>query len=75
MRVLTDPRGQVQSGVVAFVAQLLRRDIAEFGLVAQIEPDALAFALVRLGESFVYAGRARRTQARCRHCQPTTAPP
>lgn len=55
MRVLTDPRGRVQSGIVAFVAQLLRRDIAEFGLVTPIEPDALAFALVRLGESFVYA--------------------
>jgi AcrR family transcriptional regulator len=55
LRVLTDPRGRVQSGTVAFVAQLLRRDIAELGLTAPIEPDALAFALVRLGESFVYA--------------------
>ena len=55
MRVLTDPRGRVQSGIVAFVADLLRRDMAEFGFVPQIEPDALAFALVRLGESFVYA--------------------
>ena len=34
---------------------LLRRDIAEFGLVTLTEPDALAFALVRLGESFLYA--------------------
>jgi AcrR family transcriptional regulator len=55
MRVLTDPRGQVQTGVVAFVEDLLRRDIAEFGLVTLIEPDALAYALVRLGESFLYA--------------------
>jgi hypothetical protein len=55
MRVLTDPRGQVQTGVVAFIEQLLRRDIAEFGLVTIIEPDALAYALVRLGESFLYA--------------------
>jgi AcrR family transcriptional regulator len=55
MRVLTDPRGQVQAGTVAFVEQLLRRDVAEFGLVTLIEPGALAYALVRLGESFLYA--------------------
>jgi Tetracyclin repressor-like, C-terminal domain len=53
--VLTDPRGQVQAGTVAFVEQLLRRDVAEFGLVTLIEPGALAYALVRLGESFLYA--------------------
>jgi hypothetical protein len=55
IRVLTDPHGQVQTGVVAFVEDLLRRDIAEFGLVTIIEPDTLAYALVRLGESFLYA--------------------
>jgi AcrR family transcriptional regulator len=55
IRVLTDPRGPVQAGVVAFVAGLLRRDIEELGLVTFIEPDALAYALVRLGESFLYA--------------------
>jgi AcrR family transcriptional regulator len=55
MRVLTDPRGQVQAGTVAFVEELLRRDIEEFGLVTLVEPDALAYALVKLGESFLYA--------------------
>jgi len=55
IRVLTDPRGPVQTGVVAFIAGLLRRDISELGLVTVIEPDALAYALVRLGESFLYA--------------------
>ena len=55
IRVLTDPHGQVQTGVVAFVEDLLRRDIAEFGLVTIIEPDALSYALIRLGESFLYA--------------------
>lgn len=55
IRLLTDPRGRVQTGVVAFVEALLRRDMAEFGLVTLIEPDALAYALVRLGESFLYA--------------------
>ena len=55
MRVLTDPRGRVQSGVVAFIEDLLGRDVAEFGLVTLIEPGALAYALVKLGESFLYA--------------------
>jgi AcrR family transcriptional regulator len=55
LRVLTDPRGRVQTGIVAFVEASLRRDMDEFGLVPLIEPDALAYALVRLGESFIYA--------------------
>jgi len=55
LRVLTDPLGPVQPGIVAFVEALLRRDIAEFGVILLAEPDALAYALVRLGESFLYA--------------------
>jgi AcrR family transcriptional regulator len=55
LRLLTDPRGRVQTGIVAFVEALLRRDMAEFGFVPLIEPGALAYALVRLGESFIYA--------------------
>lgn len=53
--VLTDPRGRVQTGIVAFTETMLRRDEAELGLVPLIEPEALAYALVRLGESFLYA--------------------
>jgi hypothetical protein len=55
LRVLTDPRGRIQVGLVEFFAASLRRDMAEFGLVSLIEPDALSYALVRLGESFIYA--------------------
>lgn len=55
LRVLSDPRGRVQTAVVTFVEGLLLRDIAEFGLVTLAEPGALAYALVRLGESFLYA--------------------
>jgi hypothetical protein len=55
MRVLTDPRGRIQTGIVTFVEGLLRRDMAEFGFEPLIEPGALAYALVRLGESFLYA--------------------
>ncbi len=55
IRVLTDPRGKVQTGVVAFVEALLRQDMAEHGFRALVDPGELAFALVRLGESFLYA--------------------
>jgi AcrR family transcriptional regulator len=55
LRVLTDPRGRVQTGTVTLIAALLRRDIDEFDLVSPIEPESLAYALVRLGESFLYA--------------------
>ena len=55
MRVLTDPAGRIQSGFVAFNEELLRRDMDEFGLVPIIEPSALAYALLRLSESFLYA--------------------
>lgn len=55
VRVLTDPRGKVQTGVVAFVEGLLRQDMAEHGFRTLVDPGELAFALVRLGESFLYA--------------------
>jgi hypothetical protein len=55
LRILTDPRGRVQSGIVGFIETLIRRDMADFGYVPVIEPGALAFALVRIGESFLYA--------------------
>jgi len=55
VRVLTDPRGKVQTGVVAFVEGLLRQDMVEHGFRTLVDPGELAFALVRLGESFLYA--------------------
>ena len=55
IKVLTDPKGRVQTGVVAFVEATLRRDMAEHDYVPIADPADLAFALVRLGESFLYA--------------------
>lgn len=55
LRVLTDPRGAVQGCIVGFFEALLRRDMAEHGLQPLIDPGDLAYALVRLGESFLYA--------------------
>jgi hypothetical protein len=55
MRILTDPRGRIQPGVVGAVEAKLRWDMKEFGLDPIIEPEDLAYALVRIGESFLYA--------------------
>lgn len=54
IRVLTDPVGPVQPRVVAFVEQVLRQDVDE-GYQPIIDAGDLAYALVRLGESFLYA--------------------
>ncbi|WP_424186912.1 QsdR family transcriptional regulator [Actinokineospora sp. G85] len=55
MRVLTDPRGRVQPDVVRAHAALFRADVAEAGLRPLVGIDDLSFAVVRLGESFLYA--------------------
>jgi hypothetical protein len=55
IRVITGPGRMVQTGVVDRIESIIRRDLDEFGLVPLIEPGALAYALVRLGESFLYA--------------------
>jgi len=41
--------------MVAFVADLVRRDVAGFGLVTVSASEAPAYALVRLREWFLYS--------------------
>jgi AcrR family transcriptional regulator len=55
VRVLMDPVGLIQPGTIAAIRDLLLWDIDEHGLETMIDPDALAYALVRIGESFLYA--------------------
>jgi AcrR family transcriptional regulator len=55
IRVLTDPRGRVQPRVVEAIAELLRQDVARGDLVPLLAVTDLAYAIVRLGESFLYA--------------------
>lgn len=55
VRILMDPTGLIQPGTVAAVRDLLLWDIDEHGLETVIDPEALAYALVRIGESFLYA--------------------
>lgn len=55
IRVLTDPVGRVQPKVVAALVDLLAADVAEGGFVPVVGLDSLSFALVRLGEAFLYS--------------------
>lgn len=55
LRVLTDPHGRVQPRVIAQHVDLFARDVADGGFTPRVDLDTLAFAVVRLGEGFLYA--------------------
>ncbi|MGY1725373.1 QsdR family transcriptional regulator [Geodermatophilus sp. SYSU D01062] len=55
MRVLTDPRGRVQPRLVEAYTALFERDVEERGLTPEVPLPVLAYAVVRLGESFLYS--------------------
>lgn len=54
LRVLTDPRGSVQPVVISLFADVMTEEV-DRGLIPVLPLSSLAFALVRLAESFVYA--------------------
>jgi hypothetical protein len=55
MRVLTDPNGRVQPKVIAAHVELLGRDVADGGFLPVVGLDSLSYAIVRLGEAFLYS--------------------
>jgi AcrR family transcriptional regulator len=55
IRVLTDPQGRVQPRVMAAHVDLLRRDVADGGFVPAVSLESLCYAIVRLGEAFLYS--------------------
>ncbi|MFQ1000672.1 QsdR family transcriptional regulator [Modestobacter sp. SSW1-42] len=55
LRIVTDPRGRVQPRLVEAYTDLFQRDVDELGLVPQVPLPVLAFAVVRLAESFLYS--------------------
>jgi hypothetical protein len=55
IRVLTDPRGLVQPRVVAACTSLLAADASAGVFTPLIEVGSLAYATVRVAESFLYA--------------------
>jgi AcrR family transcriptional regulator len=55
IRVLTDPHGRVQPRVMTTHVELLRRDVEDGGFVPAVSLDSLCYAIVRLGEAFLYS--------------------
>ncbi len=55
IRVLTDPAGRVQPRVIAAYVDLLNSDIDAGGFVPAVDVETLAYAVVRLGETFLYS--------------------
>ncbi|HWX97968.1 MAG TPA: QsdR family transcriptional regulator [Solirubrobacteraceae bacterium] len=54
LRILTSPDGGVQSRTVAQLAELYREEQRAGTFRPRIEPAALAYAVVRVTESFIY---------------------
>ncbi|MEV6659680.1 QsdR family transcriptional regulator [Nocardia fluminea] len=54
-RVLTDPFGCVQPRVIAVARRLFEADASDADLRMLVDVDSLCYAVVRLGESFLYA--------------------
>jgi AcrR family transcriptional regulator len=54
LRILTSSGGIVQPRVIAAVRQIIDAEVQAGRYQPTIEPDALAYAIVRLGEAFIY---------------------
>jgi AcrR family transcriptional regulator len=54
LRILTSPDGGVQSRTVAKLAELYREEQQAGAFQPRIEPGALAYAVVRVTEGFIY---------------------
>ncbi|WP_410660077.1 QsdR family transcriptional regulator [Amycolatopsis sp. lyj-112] len=55
IRLLTDPDGRVQPRVIAAHVELLRRDVDAGGFTPSVSLGSLCYAIVRLGEAFLYS--------------------
>ena len=55
LRILTDPRGPVQPRMIEAYTALFERDVETLGLTSEVPLPLLSYAVVRLGESFLYS--------------------
>jgi AcrR family transcriptional regulator len=54
LRIITAGAGLVQPAMVALIAGLIDREVQAKAFTPAIEPETLAYAIVRLGEAFLY---------------------
>jgi AcrR family transcriptional regulator len=55
LRILTSKHGPVQGGLVELQARLIAVEAERAGLALALEPEVLAYVIVRIGEGFLYA--------------------
>ena len=55
LRILTSKHGPVQRGTISVVRRLLDEEAASGALQLTIDSDTLAYVIVRIGETFLYA--------------------
>ncbi|HEX8645562.1 MAG TPA: QsdR family transcriptional regulator [Thermoleophilaceae bacterium] len=55
LRILTSRHGPIQGGIIESLERLIRQEIDSGHLATAIEPHTLAYVIVRVGESFLYA--------------------
>lgn len=55
LRILTSKHGPIQAGISESLERLIREEMAAGNLETTIEPGTLAYVIVRVGESFLYA--------------------
>ena len=55
LRILTSKHGPVQPGITRALQRLLERELGLDGNDSLVDPATLAFLIVRIGESFLYA--------------------
>ena len=55
LRILTSKAGPIQQGIVHVVAHLIREEEADGKLRPLMDAETLAYVIVRVGESFLYA--------------------
>lgn len=55
LRILTSKHGPIQAGITEALERLIQEEIRAGNLETRIEPTTLAYVIVRVGESFLYA--------------------
>ena len=55
LRILTSKHGPIQAGIIEALERLIREEVDAGNLETTIEPATLAYVIVRVGESFLYA--------------------
>src|ERR1700682_1538085 len=54
LRVITSGAGNVQPRIVAMITELIEREVGAGAYEPPVEPATLGYAIVRLGEAFLY---------------------